>query len=307
MSKASEILKNKKTGKKGKKAKKEMTFKESVVSWTKTILGAIIVVMLINGFALASFVVPTGSMENTVMTGDFVFVNKFVYGPSTPQVIPFVDVPLPYYKFPGIQEPEKGDVIVFIWPGARDDVEADAFQYYLKRCVATAGDTLKIVDKKLYVNGEEYKLPEEGKFAKGNTISTKTHNTFPKDAGFSVDNYGPIRIPKEGDVIQLNSGNIDQWKVFIEREGHEVSSISGVKIDGQTVDKYVVERDYVFGMGDNRDLSYDSRSWGFIPVENVVGSPIVVYWSWDTGKNLFKDFFDKLSSTRWSRIGTLID
>jgi len=89
--------------KKNKKPKKEPeTFSEHLLSWTKTILGAIVIVMLINGVAIASFVVPTPSMEKTVMTGDFLFVNKFIYGPSTPQVVPFFNIPLPFLKTPPI-------------------------------------------------------------------------------------------------------------------------------------------------------------------------------------------------------------
>ena len=82
-----------KVRKNSKKPKKPETFGESVVSWIKTILGAIVVVMIINGAAIASFVVPTGSMENTVMAGDFLFVNKFIYGPTTPQIVPFLNIP----------------------------------------------------------------------------------------------------------------------------------------------------------------------------------------------------------------------
>ena len=86
---------------------------EIALSWLRTVGGAFAMVMILNGVLVASFVVPTGSMETTVMTGDFLFVNKFVYGPSTPQMIPILNVPLPYYRFPGLREPKKGDVIVF--------------------------------------------------------------------------------------------------------------------------------------------------------------------------------------------------
>ena len=135
-------------------ANKPQTIQEHIWSWTKTIVGAILVVMVINGILVASFVVPTGSMENTVMTGDFLFVNKFVYGPSTPQVVPFLNIPLPFYKFPGVKDPKRGDVIVFIYPGERDEVEAREFQYYLKRCVAVAGDVLRVEGHKIYVNNQ---------------------------------------------------------------------------------------------------------------------------------------------------------
>ncbi len=282
---------------------------DTLVSWLKTIVGAIIVVMFINGVAVASFVVPTGSMERTVMTGDFLFVNKFLYGPTTPQIIPFLNIELPFIKFPGIRTPQKGDVIVFIYPGDRDEIKSinKGFVYYLKRCVATAGDTLQIIDKKLFVNGKESIFPKEGQFIEGKPFDAyEKLKTFPPGRGNTMDNYGPIVIPKKGDIINVNVENLREWNTFISREGHNVSS-DGVQVfvDGKATNKYKVERDYCFGMGDNRDNSEDSRVWGFVPFDNVVGTPMVVYWSWDTNMS-FSSFGEKLSSIRMSRVGTLI-
>jgi signal peptidase I len=289
------------------KKNKPETFSELALSWIKTILGAVIVVMIINGLALASFVVPTGSMEKTVMTGDFLFVNKFLYGPSTPQVVPFLNIPIPFYKFPGIKDPEQGDVIVFIYPGDKDQLEASEFQYYLKRCVATAGDTLQIIDKRIFVNGKEFPMPEHGKFMRPVSDLDK-FRTFPSGRGFSGDNYGPLAIPKIGDIIELNSSNFQEWEIFIKREGHEVDIRNGqVFIDNKQVNNYTVQRNYCFGMGDNRDNSEDSRYWGFVPWDNVVGTPIIVYWSWDTNLPFFSHFIDKVTTIRWSRLLTLID
>jgi signal peptidase I len=294
--------------KNNKKPKKPETFGESVVSWIKTILGAIVVVMFINGAVVASFVVPTGSMENTVMTGDFLFVNKFIYGPTTPQIVPFLNIPLPFYKFPGFKDPEQGDVIVFIYPGDRDLITPDAFTYYLKRCVATAGDTLEVRNKALFVNGKEYKLPPNGKYDDNMPMRIGDNfSTFPAGRNFTRDNYGPLRIPKKGDIVNLNEQNIKEWEVFIAREGHQISVTSNdIFIDGKKINKYTVERDYCFGMGDNRDNSADSRYWGFIPFDNVIGTPMIVYWSWETAIPIGK-IFDKIGSVRLNRIGTLIN
>ena len=102
---------------------------EAGFSWVRSLLGALLVVMILNGLAIASFVVPTGSMEGTVRAGDFLFVNRVVFSPSTPQIIPFVNIPLPYIRFPGLRQPQRGEVIVFIFPGYRDEVEPREFQY----------------------------------------------------------------------------------------------------------------------------------------------------------------------------------
>lgn len=284
---------------------KNMSFGEKAFSFGKTILGAVIVVMIINGLLVASFVVPTGSMENEVMTGDFLFVNKFIYGPTTPQVIPFINQELPFYQFPGIKDPEKGDVIVFIYPGDRDLIAAREFQYYLKRCVATAGDTIQIINEVIYINGEKQPLPENANFSASNNANAPA--AFPIGTDWTQANYGPLVIPKEGDVIPISRENIDRWRIFILREGHKVTfDNQSVFIDDKPVTSYTVERNYCFGMGDNRRNSLDSRSWGFIPYENVTGTPLIVYWSWDTNMP-FGSFFDKLTTIRFNRIGNLID
>ncbi len=288
--------------------KKPQTMGEKAWSWTKTLVGAIIVVMFINGLLIASFVVPTGSMEKTVMTGDFLFVNKFLYGPSTPQVIPFINQPLPFFRFPGLRDPRQGDVIVFIYPGDRDEVKSKEFQYYLKRCIATAGDTLQIISKKVFVNGKEFPIPQNGQYDYTERISPYNKwETFPPGKGFTRDNYGPIRIPKEGDAISIDQANWREWEYFIKREGHDVYSDGiNIYVDNEPTKKYNVERNYCFGMGDNRDHSADSRYWGFIPYENVVGTPIIVYWSWDTNAPLV-NLIDKIKSIKWSRIAKLIN
>lgn len=303
----------------------KMSSMEKLISWVKTFANAIVVVTIINGLALASFVVPTGSMEDTVLTGEFLFVNKFIFGPSTPQIIPFFEIPLPYYKTPPIRDPKQGDVIVFIFPGNREEVESSNFTYYLKRCVAVSGDMLEVKNRKVLVNDVEMPLPTEAKFDESGFYDQEIDKqyTFPVGRGFSRDNWGPMRIPKQGDVIQLTSTNYLEWETFIRREGHMFAFNNGsVLVDGKPTTSYTVERDYVFGMGDNRNNSLDSRYWGFIPKQDVVGTPMVVYWSWikriqqqpgDLPDFSFGEKFKSLFSegeynknARIKRIGTII-
>jgi signal peptidase I len=264
--------------------------------------------LVLNSFVLASFEVPTGSMENEIMTGDFLLVNKFVFGGTTPRTIPFTNIKIPAFKLPMWWSVEHGDVIVFIFPGQRDEVESSEFAYYLKRAVALAGDTLQVINRVVYVNGKPAPLPRNIKF-NSNSIQPKgfvNPRIFPEGKPFNEDNYGPIVVPKRGDVIQLSAENFEQWRTFIAREGHAVERVNGkIFIDAKDAQTYVVERNYVFGMGDNRDNSLDSRFWGFIPENDIVGTPLIVYWSWNPEIPIFS-LVDKLSTVRWNRIGTII-
>jgi len=287
---------------------KEHGWKKKTVAFLREagiILGAF---LILNNFVIASFLVPTGSMEDEVMTGDLLFVNKFIYGGTSPRNIPFTNVRLPWFRVPAFSDVERGDVIVFVFPGNRDEVEPEDFTFYLKRCVGLPGDTLQVVDRALYVNGERFPMPRNMKFSfKRNLPKSQVDDRiFPPGSMGNEDHYGPIVVPRAGMKIPLSPENIEGWEVFIRREGHDVRIRDGVVlVDGNPVEEYVVARNYLFGMGDHRDNSLDSRYWGFIPEENLVGTPLIVYWSWDTHLPIY-DIFSKLASVRLNRIGTLI-
>ncbi len=283
--------------------------KESTLRGLKEIGLLLLIVFLFNSFVLASFQVPTGSMENTVMTGDFLLVNKFKLGGRTLEMIPYLGMRLPSLRFPGFRDVQRGDVIVFEFPGQRDEKQAKEFTYYLKRCIALPGDTVQVINKVAYVNGMRAPLPKSFKFLRPNALpkDVSDPDIFPVGAPFNADNYGPLRVPMKGDKISLTKDRIRLWKTFIEREGHTVSIDGGVVlIDGKRQTEYIVERDYLFGMGDNRDDSLDSRFWGFIPRNSVVGTPLIVYWSWSPDIPIYR-IFDKLASIKWGRIGRIID
>jgi signal peptidase I len=298
------------------------TLKEKTIAFLKEAGIIIGLFLLINNFVIASFLVPTGSMEDEVLTGELLFVNKFIYGGTSPMNLQQLDllqifsfgnlrmpnVPLPWFRLPAFRDVRRGDVIVFVFPGYRDDVKPEEFQFYLKRCIGISGDTILIKNRVLYVNGQEVPMPRRVKFDHRWSVPSNSPDDriFPAGSGWNEDNYGPLVVPKKGDKIALDVHISPTWLIFIKREGHNIErTANGVLVDGKAAESYTVERDYVFGMGDHRDNSLDGRFWGFIPKESLVGTPIIVYWSWDTNIPLY-DIFGRLASVRWGRIGSLI-
>lgn len=170
------------------------------------------------------------------------------------------------------------------------------------------GDSIVIVNRVVYVNGQVFPNPPDLKFQRMTTLPADMPRgvLFPRGSNFNEDNYGPIIVPKKGMKIQLDAENFSSWDVFIFREGHQ-AELHGEKvlIDGKETTEYVVERDYAFGMGDNRDDSLDSRFWGFIPMEDIIGTPMIVYWSWDPNLPIYQ-LVDKIKSINFGRIGKII-
>jgi len=207
-----------------------------------------------------AFIVPTPSMDTTVMVGDHLLVDKLAYSPSGP-VSKYI---LPY------TEPKRGDIIVFRYP-------IDISQNYVKRVMGVPGDHIRIVDKVVYLNGHPLTEPY-------------TQHVFPgleayRD-NFPSEPVGPV---------------YDRARQMLAE--HVVNG------------ELVVPPGSYFAMGDNRDNSLDSRYWGFVPRENIIGKPLVIFWSYDaptedwvgnTGSHvadLARNFFVK---TRWDRTLKLI-
>lgn len=272
---------------------------------------AAVVAFLIKLFLFEAYRIPTGSMENTLLVGDFLLVTKFTYGATTPRNVPFTDIRLPYFRLPGFKDPKPGDVVVFDFPGERDDIKSNEVLNYIKRCVAVPGDSIHIVNKVLFRNGQIFPNPPQSRFI-GQLQPPNVTNTriFPKGSGWNEDNYGPIRIPRKGDVIKIDSSNFEGYRLFLLKEGYsnvKINSNGDLSADNEIYKegKYQVKRDYLFMMGDNRNNSLDSRFWGFMPMDNVVGEAFLIYWSWDANIS-FADLFKLIGSIRWNRIGTLI-
>ena len=260
--------------------------------WFEALIIAAIFATILRVFVVESYRIPTGSMESTLLAGDFLFVNKYVYGPK----IPFTDI-----RLPGVKKVDRGDIIVFKFP-------KDRSLNYIKRCVALSGDTLEIHGQQLSVNKKLSPLPPHAQFI-GNRMAAGDgdYMIFPQFSNFNKDNYGPIRIPRKGDIVRLTPLNYPLYSALIADEGHEVS-LQGrsVFIDGAPVQNYTVQSNYYFAMGDNRDNSLDSRFWGFLPEKDIVGQALMVYWSWNPDLSLFTDLVSIIGSIRLQRTGLLV-
>ena len=244
---------------------KELSKKEKFKKEFKSITLIIIVVFTFRSVFFEPFRIPSGSMIPTLMIGDFILVNKFSYGFK----VPFSDISLfglnwdPIYLF-GQERPERGDVIVFKYP---DDPSIN----YIKRLVGLPGDEIEIKDKIVYVNGKSLPMKE----FPGKEIMEDMDEKF---------KYYNLKFYKSqtGDhehIVQLDSDNF-------------------YRVD---MDKRKIPKNHYFVMGDNRDFSSDSRSWGYVEHKNIKGEAILVWFS------MILPFGDNSFKLRPWRIGTIID
>lgn len=216
--------------------------------WTKTIVVAFALFIVIRTFLVEAFRIPTGSMENTLLVGDFLLVNKAVFGSR----IPFTEL-----RLPGFAQPSRGDVVVFTPPH-------DFGKNYVKRLVALPGDTIEMRDKALRVNGDWVDEP----FAR---------HTDPLDTSSPAMLWQcEYRLSAIADACRPTR---DNWGPLLVPDGHALV------------------------LGDNRDDSEDSRYWGFVPISEIKGEPLFVYFSFDPG-SLRK--LPWLSDIRWRRIGETV-
>jgi signal peptidase I len=237
----------------------------AIAEWTVTIL------LLLFGTTtlVQAFVIPTASMEDTLLIGDHLLVDKLAYSPAG-AVSRFL---LPY------EEPKHGDIIVFRYP-------ADISQTFVKRVIGVPGDHIKIVNQVVYRNGVALKEPYI--YHKSRMIDSYRDN-FPSEP--PPYTYDPSRDPLLRDMLE-----------------HHVTN-----------NEVVVPPGSFFAMGDNRDNSLDSRYWGFVPRDNIIGKPLLIYWSYEATTEELTDssvgstlghlgdvvihFF---SRTRWNRTLELI-
>lgn len=248
----------------------------------KIMLIVVVLALVVKSFLLDAFRIPTGSMENTLLPGDNILVNKAAYSFHTPRYIPLTSISIPSADILPISDPDRGDVIVFKFPIGSGENNINL----VKRIVGLPGDNIQIIKQIVYVNGLEVSYPQNAKLDRINKMpaGNPEKGIFPKDSSWNRDNYGPMVVPKKGDLIELNAKNAALWKNLIDRElGKNTLSVEGtvVTIEGKPVHGYTLTKDYYFVLGDNRENSMDSRYWGFVSNDMIIGEAFMIYWSWD--------------------------
>lgn len=323
---------------------------KKLLSVVRTFLFIVIIGLSIRLFCFDIYLIPSRSMANTLYPKDVILVNKLKYGPSLPQSpyeIPLINIFYylndnskktvnrklwPYKRLSGTATITQGDVVVF-----------KNKEVFVKRVAAIAGDTLKIVNAKVFLNNKLVETPDhvinsysfklnepkrfyhaidslniEGRFFSINdfnwkqaelsyleaeqvkqlnsidSFSVKVAVTpikakmFPwyKDKNWTLDNYGPIIIPKKGMEIQLNDDSYELYKYILKTyENIDIKKQNDrFYVDGNVLNKYTFKRNYYFMLGDNRNDSRDSRYMGFIPEENIIGKVSCVLFSNKDGR-----------------------
>jgi signal peptidase I len=204
-------------------------FGSDVISSMQSLLGTIVIAIFVITFIVQAFQIPSESMENTLLVGDYLLVDKLCYGGRGPG-----DHILPYRKI------QRGDVIVFHYP-------VDPKQHFVKRVIGVPGDRLRMVNKTVYINGKPLTEPYV-------RFIEPPSNLF-------RDNFPRTDMP-----------------VIYGMEGKWWLEMRKLVEDGELI----VPQENYFVMGDNRDDSQDSRYWGFVPRENIIGRPLLIYWSVQT-------------------------
>ena len=405
----------------------------TVMSWVDAIVFALVAVYFVNLFFFQNYVIPTSSLEKSLLVGDYLFVSKMNYGPRkphTPLSMPLTQHTMPvtgtksyldciqwdYERIPGWQNVERGDIVVFNYPagdtattnpqitdyylyayaigenlypqrpimdsltterqravydlyyaaGSRY-IEQHPEQYgekvwrpvdrrenYVKRCVGLPGDTLQIIDREIYIDGQKTTAPQNVQYnykvkfkapmperlrhklgiskedlqhpadmpltkealeeLQGYTslvssiepvAKDDTHGIYPLNGytGWTVDNYGPVWIPKRGESITLTLENLPVYERPIAvYEGNKLDVKNGkIFINGEESTSYTFKMDYYWMMGDNRHNSADSRCWGFVPEDHIVGKPILIWLSLDKDRGWFD------GKIRWERLFRFVD
>jgi len=258
-------------------------------------------------FLYDQFLVPSKSMEPTIMPGDHILMNKTIFGPRLYKQLTFKGDKIPYmYRIKGHREIQYNDILVFNNPyphGLKKDISFSLKKVYVKRCVGLPGDTLRIVNGIIKSSGYNYTIgyyPNEEKLHKTKLkdiikYSLRHGVNVPR---WTILDFGPFFIPSKGSVVLLNSTNYLLYEKIIKYEAGENFHYTGGKIylDNKEINSYRFSQNYYFVCGDNYLNSKDSRYWGLLPEKFIMGVVDRILYSKDmsSGNYRFERFFKKI-------------
>lgn len=235
-----------------------------ILASIQSLIATVIIAVFVISFVVQAFQIPSESMENTLLIGDYLLVNKLRYGGQ------FGSSLVPYERV------KRGDIIVFHYP-------VNPSQHFVKRVIGVPGDHVKLVNRQVWVNG----LPMKEAYVR---YALSNHDVYRDDfpqVDYIAPGEEPLWFKQQKQVVQKG--------------------------------ELVVPKDKYFVMGDNRDMSLDSRYWGFVPRENIIGTPLLIYWSIrgseeivgpaSTGDKLFRFAYavtHLFQITRWDRTFRLV-
>lgn len=264
-------------------------FSEKLGKFFKILFWVAFIAFMIKGFAIDAFRIPSTSMENTLQPGDFVLANKFAYNISTPREIPLTNVSLPQYKFFEVGKPQINDIVIFEFPKGFESDPLKGGSKYIKRIIAGPHDTLRITEGQIFVNSKLINLPSTFITPKylSDEDSIRQETIYPPGATWNRISYGPIIIPAKGDTISVAPENFERWQsVIVMDHGERSLLVEGtlVTLDGRAISEYVLKQDHYFVIGDNFEKSMDSRNFGFITDNMIIGKAMFIYWSYNSEK-----------------------
>ena len=240
------------------------------------------------------------------LTGDYIIVNKVAYSLTTPKTLPLIGIKIPWLTIVHLSKPKRNDVIVFDYPGIFKKEDHYIHSRLIKRIIGLPGDTIQIINNKVYANNVKLKCSVNDLIDTADAVNKDYYDKNILSFGneWSKSNYGPVVIPYKGLKIDLNPKNIKYWKLLIDNElGEKVVREEGtvITIKDKPVKSYTIKDDYYFVLGDNRDNSVDSRYWGFVPSDFIIGKAELIYWSYNPYHNT-TDFGSYLEAIRFKRI-----
>ncbi len=271
---------------------------------------AVVCFLCIQVLFLSSFKIPTGSMEPTLLAGDYILVNKTIPGARLFNLFASMhDEETPVYRTPGIRSLRRNDVVVFNYPYPHGDaaIRMDIMAYYVKRCVGLPGDTLYIRNGYYRVPGVKQALGNAKGQLKARQLRAafareiKPDSLYPQDSLFQWDGntFGPLYIPTKGDSLPLTRAHFALYHKLIAWEQQQpvrMETDGSCHIGGERVTSYRFRHNYYFMAGDFVQASLDSRYWGLVPEDYIVGKAWLIWKSVDTDTGRFRKerFFQRI-------------